>query len=600
MEAPPNQGLTGRSPFSLHLKNSAVCCSLLGLTLVVLAALTWRKWPDLVVDFGVELYIPWQLALGKHLYRDIASVFGPLSQYFHAALFAIFGPSFTVLILASLALIALQAWMVFTIFREAANEVAGLVAGVCFLAAFAFAQIVPIGNYNYVTPYQYESSHAIILSTFMLLALLRAAQRESRAWIVAAGLALGAAALTKQEIFLGALAAAAVWAFLECRRGIAGVGGVVRFFSGALAVAVTGWGLIVVCAGSTAAVSGIWDYWRISLDRRITGMPFYRAGMGLNQPLLNLAMIVVATGIWSAAAWAIHRLVLLRERGAIAAYRVCAVLGALAALALPWGLSGACLLPAVLYILLRAFARLRAEPAGWADPAARLWILWSVFSLALLPKMLLAPRIYHYGAFLGLPGFLLLAVFLTHHLPQSLRLSPGGQFRYRRLAAIFLLLGMLRLTAASQVFFHLRKTADIGQEGDRVRVVDDFRTRTVRALLEEIERRVPRNATLAVFPEGEMLNYLSRRANPSPYIDVMPRVMFTYGEPAILASYRSRPPDYIILLPRDTMEFGVGAFGEDPAYGRSMGEWIESDYVTVFETSGPPRPPAKLLQRRGP
>ncbi|OGW84335.1 MAG: hypothetical protein A2987_06880 [Omnitrophica bacterium RIFCSPLOWO2_01_FULL_45_10] len=26
--------------------------------------LSWRKWPDLMVDFGRELYVPWQLNEG--------------------------------------------------------------------------------------------------------------------------------------------------------------------------------------------------------------------------------------------------------------------------------------------------------------------------------------------------------------------------------------------------------------------------------------------------------------------------------------------------------------------------------------------------------
>src|SRR5262249_4362005 len=39
---------------------------------------TWGTWPDVVVDFGRELYIPWQVASGKVLYKDIAIFHGPL------------------------------------------------------------------------------------------------------------------------------------------------------------------------------------------------------------------------------------------------------------------------------------------------------------------------------------------------------------------------------------------------------------------------------------------------------------------------------------------------------------------------------------------
>ncbi|MDH3346626.1 MAG: hypothetical protein OEM02_00800 [Desulfobulbaceae bacterium] len=56
-----------------------------------LAIETWRKWPNFYVDFGRELYIPWQLSKGKVLYKDIAHLFGPLSQYISAILFKFFG-----------------------------------------------------------------------------------------------------------------------------------------------------------------------------------------------------------------------------------------------------------------------------------------------------------------------------------------------------------------------------------------------------------------------------------------------------------------------------------------------------------------------------
>ena len=67
-----------------------------------LVAMTWRKWPDLLVDFGQQLYIPWRLANGARLYSDIAFLHGPLSQHFHALWFRAFGPSFTVLIVLNL------------------------------------------------------------------------------------------------------------------------------------------------------------------------------------------------------------------------------------------------------------------------------------------------------------------------------------------------------------------------------------------------------------------------------------------------------------------------------------------------------------------
>lgn len=44
---------------------------LIGGLFVLLAAFSWRKWPDFFVDFGVQLYIPWRIDEGAVLYRDL-------------------------------------------------------------------------------------------------------------------------------------------------------------------------------------------------------------------------------------------------------------------------------------------------------------------------------------------------------------------------------------------------------------------------------------------------------------------------------------------------------------------------------------------------
>src|SRR6476619_6480437 len=63
----------------------------LALAVVWTLVTSWRKWPDPVVDFGRELYLPWRLSEGAVLYRDIDHLYGPLSQYFNALIFYVFG-----------------------------------------------------------------------------------------------------------------------------------------------------------------------------------------------------------------------------------------------------------------------------------------------------------------------------------------------------------------------------------------------------------------------------------------------------------------------------------------------------------------------------
>src|SRR5277367_5765051 len=75
------------------------------LAFIFAANVSWRRWPDLIVDFGAQPYMPWRLANGAVLYRDLFYFAGgPLSQYFNALLFTIFCTSFLTLNVANLAL----------------------------------------------------------------------------------------------------------------------------------------------------------------------------------------------------------------------------------------------------------------------------------------------------------------------------------------------------------------------------------------------------------------------------------------------------------------------------------------------------------------
>ena len=64
-----------RRPTWVDLLGGAV---LVGIA-AVMAAWTWRTWPDVLIDFGREVYVAWRLSQGEVLHRDVVSVSGPLS-----------------------------------------------------------------------------------------------------------------------------------------------------------------------------------------------------------------------------------------------------------------------------------------------------------------------------------------------------------------------------------------------------------------------------------------------------------------------------------------------------------------------------------------
>ncbi|MEI8344616.1 MAG: hypothetical protein WCG06_00920, partial [Candidatus Omnitrophota bacterium] len=127
-------------------------------------SLSWLKWPDALVDFGHELYIPWQLSAGGVLYKDIAHLSGPLSPYFNALLFRLFGAGLMTLVGFNLLLIAALAGILYRLFLRTADRLTATAVCAAFLTVFAFSQYIKTGNYNFVCPYSHHLTHGVFLA----------------------------------------------------------------------------------------------------------------------------------------------------------------------------------------------------------------------------------------------------------------------------------------------------------------------------------------------------------------------------------------------------------------------------------------------------
>ena len=114
----------------------------------------------------------------------------------------------------------------------------------------------------------------------------------------------------------------------------------------------------------------------------------------------------------------------------------------------------------------------------------------------------------------------------------------------------------------------------------------DLRGKAVDIILSEIEKRAPKDATLAVLPDGAMVNYLSRRANSTPYLFFAPTALAINGEDRMLDAFKSKPPDFIVLFHKDASEFGYQFFGK--GYGERIMSWIRRNYRRVKLVGRPP------------
>ena len=101
--------------------------------------------------------------------------------------------------------------------------------------------------------------------------------------------------------------------------------------------------------------------------------------------------------------------------------------------------------------------------------------------------------------------------------------------------------------------------------------------RTLTLLSETIRRQTGADEGLVVFPEGEVLNYLSGRRNPLRHKLYIPGYLSDANEAAVLSELQNASPAALVIVNRATPEYGKRFFGED--YARRIAAWMRERYV---------------------
>jgi hypothetical protein len=571
----------------------------LGALLAYMLYISWRKWPDPLVDFGRELYIPWRLSHGAVLYRDVDDFYGPLSQYLNAGLFHLFGPGMMVLVFANLAVFLAIGALVYALVRREWGPPAALVSTAVFVAVFGFAQPIVASNFNFATPYAHEATHGVLVC-LLLLMVLAGWVRQPGPWRSAgAGLLLGLAAVLKPEILLAAGVITCAAAALRClrRQPIAwkavvawGVAALLptfifglhfsRYFSWskALGLASRGW---LNALGSTKYV----------------GDPVQIKALGFDQPWSNLWQ----HGLYVAAAMATVGLIAaaaaLGERVKGAWARPASWVFVLAAGAwfawsgVNWFQIGRCLLGLLLIYIGFAIVRLvRHRQAAASGDDRRL--LAALLGASLMARMPLFGRVYQFGFYQAALAAVVVAAVLVGEFPSTLRIGSRARLLVATACCLIIGIGVGRSVWRSTLAFR-NKTVEIGKERDRFYAfIPSIRPtgELVQSVVETLGQVAP-GASLVVLPEGEMINYLARM--PSP---VAPFFFFSAAteggaEAEIVRQLNARPPRYVVVISRDLREYGLHYYGETYGQGRAIMEWVEAHYQVMGTFGGSPIDP---------
>ncbi len=540
---------------------------------------SWGTWPDPLVDFGAQLFIPWRITAGQVLYRDIAWYNGPLSQYLNAGLFALFGVGLRTLVWANLTILALVLALIYHLACRASGRIAATAVGITFVLLFAFGQGVGIGNFNWVTPYVHELTHGVALGLLCITLIDRYQQQEKPIWLIAAGLALGLTFLTKAEP-MAAATAAALAQFITNRTKLCKL---LTFLASAAIVPVIAALLLSLKMPFSNAVRSTAGSWPWVFNTAIASLPFYRTVSGLD----NIGANLTAAFLWTLGyallflpalflALHVHR----RSK------TISVIVFITIAMILRWRFfetdwnSMIRPLPLCLAVIL-IFALRRRAPL----PLALV-----VFSLVLLTKISLNPHIFHYGFVLAMPGTLVLVAVCAQRIPNWIKKRNGSPAVFRAAIAAGWAAAICSALYADAHFFAAKRWT-VGSGSDAF--ISDTRGLEIQQMCDLIRQQTPATSTLAVFPQGLMLNYLTRRPDSIPQVNFMPPEVLAAGETNILAALKAHPPDAIVLNTNSSEQFDLD---QTYFYGRQTFDWIKQNYQPIAANDRPM--PLVLLRKK--
>jgi hypothetical protein len=544
------------------------------------------RWCDPIIDGGREWLLAQGLSRGKLLYRDIHYWSGPIAIYFQAAFFRVFGASFGSLALAGCAI----SLLLLAVLWRSLRRVSGLAEAALWTALAIPAVIFMPGGGGILVGMSYRAAAAFGLAALAALATRR---RPSSGRLLAAGTLAGLSGLCRTE-FGVCVALGATVGLAAAKAGP----GLLRRVSLFLGAGVAVFGAVV---GTFAAVAGSR---RVIMDGHLllTGIPeptrrFAREFSGIGDWPGGLQEMVYSALIWAGLVLAVGLFARRDDRGG-SVHRL-GLLAAILALLVFLAARGAS--TAGVHFSAAPVVCLAAALAGaWLRGGRRAGAL-AGFGVAGL--LLFHRRPFHIGDswYVGAP-LLFACVAAAGLLRIACLLERRRRLRVRFVRGLRWTLGAAVLFAFAGRFAHYTADSRVPVPGTDGMITARSETAAgLTRLAQEIRVRTGPDETLAVFPEGEVLNAITGRDNSMRYELCLPDTVTPDREAEVLADLTRANPAAIVLTQRLSPEYGASVFGVN--YAQSLGRWISAHYDEVPDPAHGRRPfegVGRLFLRRTP
>jgi hypothetical protein len=555
-----------------------------------LAAISWQAWANPIADGGREMYVPWRLADGEMLYRDLFFVYGPVVPYWHAALFRTFGVHLNLLYASGLVVGAATIVVAFLLARLVVTT--GL--------ALAAASLVAVGCVfhpsadNCVFPYSFNASYASLMNLLAgwLLLTSDGARRGGRPLLAATCVAFSA--LAKQEFGVGGLAFLVIHAFWCLRTADPRTQ---RTLGWALAIALglpaLGYGFFAWQVGPYRLVTeSLWPHRMLSamarFERYTVGSTFDLRLVG--RLLVHASGILATMAVLVAAAYAGER----RTRGMGFLLMLAAAAGTLAS---PLG-------PGLLDFLYAGRAHLTnavvlafAAVLSWRRDRLRN-VRWVVL-LAFLQtwRSPLFGGVSVYSAFVN-PAALVVLIWLLAEGWASLASVRSRSAWQRAVLAVCVTACAVTVTVKARVFRRIDHR--VATERGALYVHPSVGP-ALEGLLRTVEARTAPADRVLLLPEDNAVHFLSGRRSVSRHYQIIPGILDADGERALIATADLERVRFATVSNRMTAEYGAPFFGVD--YCQEIGRWLRARF-TLTQTIGnpdrhPPVEPGLLFPRAG-